>query len=100
MSEVKKIATRDSYGTALVELGKDTTVITNPRRWAPVGSGDNRLFIDILYPGVTWIINSQTEDLKISEDLISTEEDTELTVTDEEGKKVGKWKFEGGKKKK
>ena len=86
--------------TALVQLGKATTVITNPRRWAPVGSGDNRLFIDILYPGVTWIINSQTEDLKISEDLISTEEDTELTVTDEEGKKVGKWKFEGGKKNK
>ena len=24
MSEVKKIATRDSYGDALVELGKDT----------------------------------------------------------------------------
>ena len=24
--------------TALVELGKDTTVVTNPRRWAPVGA--------------------------------------------------------------
>jgi hypothetical protein len=83
--------------TAIVELGKDTIVLTNPRRWAPYGSGDDRLYIDILYPGVTWIVNSQSGTLKIAEDLIDTEDDTELVITDDQGNKVGKWKFEGGK---
>jgi hypothetical protein len=85
--------------TAIVELGKDTIVVTNPRRWAPFGSGDNRLYIDILYPGVTWIVNSQSGTLKIAEDLIDTEDDTELVITDDQGNKVGKWKFEGGNNK-
>ena len=86
--------------TALVELGKNTVVITNPRRWAPYGSGDDRLYVDVLYPGVTWIVNSQSSDLKIAEELIDTENDTELNVTDDQGKTVAKWKFEGGKKEK